>query len=1026
MGRTPTDTLTAILRDRPASARDHNPEVPDELQRVIGKCLEKDPRDRYQHADEIVVDLRKLRRDTDSQPLPRVSDDGARAVRSRPAWLRPALIAGAGALLVAVVLVGWWLLPTRSPTGAEVESLAVLPLVNLKDPGDPERLGQILQELIIADLSGLGSVKVFSSERLLDIRRQLGGGQGGTIDPEMAPSIAERAGATTMLTGSLSQLGDRRILTYRLVNVADGSVLNSDRIPGADVYTMVDSLTGRIRSALVPEQTEEGKGELAVKDRTTGSIEAYQRYLAGIELLNDAKFAEAMKELEAAIEIDPMFGRAHLKLAIATWWENPEGWFGSAQPEQDALNRALSDEVRLTRKERLLAEALRPLLEKRYEDGVPLFEELVREYPDEKEAWYGLGEAHYHAGGGDKQRALEAFLEALGLDPSFTLAFDHAPYLYHQVGRHRDGIEKVKEYLQRSPNKPYWYRAWVELAIYAGDTIEAEKAIEQAMRRVDDPEERRRLLIYAASRYQYLVQGRGRAEELYRSALEVEAKGDEDQALRGLGWVLAARRDYQGADEIFRRAMTIDPDNWQSRLAVLNSLSEARRYEDVNAYAKELLVILDEKPGLVEEDPGYLWLYPTWVGAAISLGDEEETERAIEDGLRHCTTDRQKARLLQQVSFSYRELGNWSKSAEAMIRARGATPDPDEDPDLAVQSGRHHLIFGELERAAEFYGKVPEDDDYYWSVLNGMVEIQQRRGDHDAAIAYAKKLFDRSSREPPGENLWSPGIFIAAHLCAGGTAEADEILEDTLAESRLGRLPYDWQRRELLGHLAWAYLWVGVRPERAEELLRRAEALDPAGEDLELYRRLGEVLAYEGRYGEAEKELGRALSIDPHDEETQEHLAALSLLRQDHAAAETELRAQMEGHAPRVGALWLLAIALVEQGRHEEAERIARQAVEMSPTYRSYNLLGWVLVAGGIDLDGGIKMARKARAFPLGCYEKLRLPFEPEPEHTLGLAYLKKGNREKAIEWLEKAQEKRPDRALIAEHLREARAQKPS
>jgi len=51
----------------------HNPEVPPDLERVIDKCLQKEPADRYQHAEDLVVDLRRLRRETDSQPLPRAS-----------------------------------------------------------------------------------------------------------------------------------------------------------------------------------------------------------------------------------------------------------------------------------------------------------------------------------------------------------------------------------------------------------------------------------------------------------------------------------------------------------------------------------------------------------------------------------------------------------------------------------------------------------------------------------------------------------------------------------------------------------------------------------------------------------------------------------------------------------------------------------------------------------------------------------------------------------------------------------------
>lgn len=65
-GQTGTDVLSAIIRDQPVPASRHNAEVPQEMERIISKCLEKDPDDRYQDARDLVVDLRKLRRTTDS------------------------------------------------------------------------------------------------------------------------------------------------------------------------------------------------------------------------------------------------------------------------------------------------------------------------------------------------------------------------------------------------------------------------------------------------------------------------------------------------------------------------------------------------------------------------------------------------------------------------------------------------------------------------------------------------------------------------------------------------------------------------------------------------------------------------------------------------------------------------------------------------------------------------------------------------------------------------------------------------
>ena len=99
--------------------------------------------------------------------------------------------------------------------------------------------------------------------------------------------MARRAGAGTMLTGSMSRLGERWILTSQLVDVAGGMVLQSERIDGVDLYAMVDDLAARIRADLGIG----GKGaDPQVRDITSASLEAYQHYLAGVDYLNDLDF----------------------------------------------------------------------------------------------------------------------------------------------------------------------------------------------------------------------------------------------------------------------------------------------------------------------------------------------------------------------------------------------------------------------------------------------------------------------------------------------------------------------------------------------------------------------------------------------------------------------------------------------------------------------------------------------------------------------------------------------------------------
>ncbi len=117
-GSTSIDTLTAILREHPVPAVELNPEVPAELERIIGKCLEKDPADRYQDSRDLVVDLRRLKRDTESQPLRKAepSATGASAVGThRSHWKRLAWSAAAIVVIGAAVVTAWKLLPRQEP-----------------------------------------------------------------------------------------------------------------------------------------------------------------------------------------------------------------------------------------------------------------------------------------------------------------------------------------------------------------------------------------------------------------------------------------------------------------------------------------------------------------------------------------------------------------------------------------------------------------------------------------------------------------------------------------------------------------------------------------------------------------------------------------------------------------------------------------------------------------------------------------------------------------------------------------------
>ncbi len=119
-GSTSMDTLTAILREQPAPAVQLNPETPRELERIIGKCLEKEAGERYQDTRDLVVDLRHLKRDSDSQTLRRVEAPApsARVAPRHGLWRWAGFLAAGAVVLAALALGGWRLLHRGAPAGA--------------------------------------------------------------------------------------------------------------------------------------------------------------------------------------------------------------------------------------------------------------------------------------------------------------------------------------------------------------------------------------------------------------------------------------------------------------------------------------------------------------------------------------------------------------------------------------------------------------------------------------------------------------------------------------------------------------------------------------------------------------------------------------------------------------------------------------------------------------------------------------------------------------------------------------------
>jgi TolB-like protein/tetratricopeptide (TPR) repeat protein len=197
------------------------------------------------------------------------------------------------------------------------KSIAVLPFADLSQAKDQEWFADGLAEEILNALVKVPDLSVASRTSSFQFR-------------DTTKSIAEIAselGVAHVLEGSIRSGGERIRVTAQLIRASDGFHLWSETYDRdtADMITIQEDLARNIASVLETSMDPQALAEMAQVG--TRSVEAYQAYLRGVQLSNEAfsnsgggtKYREAYELFEAALAIDPGFAEAQLK--AADYWK---------------------------------------------------------------------------------------------------------------------------------------------------------------------------------------------------------------------------------------------------------------------------------------------------------------------------------------------------------------------------------------------------------------------------------------------------------------------------------------------------------------------------------------------------------------------------------------------------------------------------------------------------------------------------------------------------------------------------------
>jgi serine/threonine protein kinase/Flp pilus assembly protein TadD len=304
-GSSTSEIIDRINHSQPDAIARFNYDAPSELERIIRKCLEKDRERRYQSARELLIDLKNLKRDSESGAVALTASPAKRPVNDRRALIiAPAL----AAILLAVI--GLFFLLTGGKSESAIISLAVLPLANASADPAVEYLSDGVTESIINNLSQLSGLRVIARPTAFRYK-------GRDHDPQ---SVGRELKVDAVMTGRLIEQSDRLIVQVDLVRVSDGAQMWGERYnrPVKDILSVQEEIAREISSRLQLKLTGDEQKRLA--RRGTENSEAYQLWLKGRYQFLKWTAEGRRKSIEyfnEAIEKDPTFAPAFAWLSGA-------------------------------------------------------------------------------------------------------------------------------------------------------------------------------------------------------------------------------------------------------------------------------------------------------------------------------------------------------------------------------------------------------------------------------------------------------------------------------------------------------------------------------------------------------------------------------------------------------------------------------------------------------------------------------------------------------------------------------------
>jgi eukaryotic-like serine/threonine-protein kinase len=507
-GETSAAIFDSILHKAPVAPVRLNPDLPQRLEEVVNKALEKDRNLRYQHAADMRADLQRLKRDTDSgrtaqHSLPEEAAAPSIAVPStvqaqvsasqtaapsavsstqlkRPVTRDWRLLIPAAVLLVAVVTAALYWRSTKAHALTEKDSILLTDFVNTT--GDSVFDGTLKQALAV-QLEQSPYLNLVPESRIQEALRYMGRPSGERITSDVAKEICLREGVKAMLTGSIASLGSHYVIAVGAVNAQTGDTLASEQVEAESkelVLKQLDRAASTLRQKLGESLASVQQFATPLEQATTSSLDALKEFSLGEA--EHFKFNEsaAIPHLKRAIELDPNFALAHAMLGTAY------GNMFESKLGQDSVKKAYDLKERASERERFYISAhYYDRVTGEVDKAIATYEQWRQTYPRDSTPPGNLEGAYRSVG--QNEKALAAASEAMRLDPKDSYAYGEMAGSYLSLNRNEEARAVAEQATARKVDSRGTHNTLFVLAFLRRDQGAMQRELTWAKGTADEP-----------------------------------------------------------------------------------------------------------------------------------------------------------------------------------------------------------------------------------------------------------------------------------------------------------------------------------------------------------------------------------------------------------------------------------------------------------------------------------------------------------------------------------------------------------